>query len=39
MRSRFDKRLQDADIYIYLFPPDDFIRDYRNSKTAHFLFK
>ena len=36
MRSRFDKRLQDADIYIYLFPPDDFIRDYRNSKTAHF---
>ena len=21
---------------MYVFPPDDFIRDYRNSNTAHF---
>jgi len=36
MRSQFDERIQSADIFIYLFPPDDFLRDYRNSKTAHF---
>ncbi len=36
MRSRFDDRIQSADIFIYLFPPDDFLRDYRNSNTAHF---
>tara|TARA_Y100001970_G_C14210439_1_gene846554 strand:+ start:469 stop:1383 length:915 start_codon:yes stop_codon:yes gene_type:complete len=36
MRSKFDERIQSADIFIYLFPPDDFLRDYRNSKTAHF---
>ncbi len=36
MRSKFDERIQSANIFIYLFPPDDFLRDYRNSNTAHF---
>ena len=36
LRSKFDNRIQDADIYVYLFPPGDFYRDYTNSKTAHF---
>ncbi len=39
MRSKFDERIQSANIFIYLFPPDDFLRDYRNSKTAHFYLK
>ena len=36
MRSKFDERIQDGDIFVYIFPPDDFLRDYRNSNTAHF---
>ena len=36
MRSKYDERIQDGDIFIYIFPPDDFLRDYRNSNTAHF---
>ncbi len=36
LRSKFDERIQDADIFIYLFPPGDFYRDYANSQTAHF---
>ena len=36
MRSKYDERIQDGDIFVYVFPPDDFIRDYRNSNTAHF---
>ncbi len=36
LRSKFDSRIQDADIYVYLFPPGDFYRDYVNSQTAHF---
>ena len=36
MRSRFDQKIQEADIFVYLFPPDDFLRDYRNANTAHF---
>ena len=36
LRSKFDSRIQDADVYIYLFPPGDFYRDYANSQTAHF---
>ncbi len=36
MRSKYDERIQTADIFVFLFPPDDFLRDYRNSKTAHF---
>lgn len=36
MRSKYDERIQSADIFVFLFPPDDFLRDYRNSKTAHF---
>ena len=36
MRSKYDRRLQDAEIFIYLFPPGDFYREYSNSKTAHF---
>lgn len=36
LRSKFDSRIQEADVYIYLFPPGDFYRDYANSQTAHF---
>ena len=36
MRSKYDERIQDGDIFVYVFPPDDFLRDYRNSNTAHF---
>lgn len=36
MRSKYDERIQSADIFVFLFPPDDFLRDYRNSETAHF---
>ena len=36
MRSQFDERIQSADIFIYLFPPDDFLREYKDKKTAHF---
>jgi len=36
MRSKFDPRIQDADIFIYLFPPDDFLRNFRNEQSAHF---
>ena len=36
MRSKYDERIQDGDIFVYIFPPDDFLRDYRNSNTAHF---
>ena len=36
LRSKFDSRIQDADIYVYFFPPGDFYRDYANSQTAHF---
>lgn len=36
MRSRYDKRFDDAEIFIYLFPPGDFTREYSNSNTAHF---
>ena len=36
MRSRYDERIQDAEIYVYLFPPGDFYREYSDSLTAHF---
>ena len=36
MRSRFDKRIQNADFFIFLFPPDDFLRNFRGKDTAHF---
>ena len=36
MRSKFDDRIQKAEIYIYLFPPGDFYREYSDSSTAHF---
>lgn len=36
MRSKFDIRIQDAEIFVYLFPPGDFYREYSDSQTAHF---
>lgn len=36
MRSKFDLRIQDSDIFIYVFPPDDFLRNFRNENSAHF---
>jgi hypothetical protein len=36
MRSKYDERIQDGAIYIYLFPPGDFYREYSNAQTAHF---
>jgi len=36
LRSKFDQRIQDSNIFIYLFPPADFYREYVNSQTAHF---
>ena len=36
MRSEFDDRIQNAEIYIYLLPPGDFYREYSDSSTAHF---
>ena len=36
MRSKYDKRLEKADKYIFLVAPGDFYRDYADSNTAHF---
>ena len=35
-RSRYDNRINDTDIKIFLIIPDDFYRGLQNSKTAHF---
>ena len=35
-RSRYDNRINDSDIKIFLIIPDDFYRGLQNSKTAHF---
>ena len=36
MRSKYDDRLKHSDIIIYLFPPDDFFREYADSNKALF---
>lgn len=36
LRSKFDARIQDSNVFVYLFPPGDFYREYANSQTAHF---
>ena len=35
-RSRYDERIHDADIIIFLFSALNFTREYTNSETAHF---
>ena len=35
-RSKFDQRLNDSDIVIFVLAPGDFYREYANSNTAHF---
>ena len=36
MRSKYDQRINNSDIVIFLVAPGDFYRDYADSKTAHF---
>lgn len=36
MRSRYDKRLKEANKIVFLVAPGDFYREYANSDTAHF---
>ena len=36
MRSKYDKRINNADIYIFTVAPGDFYREYAGSNTAHF---
>ena len=36
-RSKYDLRLNDADLRIFLLIPDDFYRGLQDSNTAHFL--
>ena len=36
MRSKYDKRFNDAKKYIFLVAPGDFYRQYADSQTAHF---
>ncbi len=35
-RSRYDERIHDSDIVIFLFSALNFTREYTNSETAHF---
>ena len=35
-RSRYDKRIKDALIKVFIIVPDDFYRGLQNSQTAHF---
>lgn len=35
-RSKYDERVQDTDIVIFLFSALNFTREYANSETAHF---
>ena len=35
-RSKYDERINNSDIKIFLIIPDDFYRGLQNSKTAHF---
>ena len=36
MRSKYDERINDAEIVVFLFAPGDFYREYADSMTAHF---
>ena len=36
MRSKYDTRLYNGEIYIFTLAPGDFYRQYKDSKTAHF---
>ena len=36
MRSKYDDRLKQSDVIIYIFPPDDFFREYADSNKALF---
>ena len=36
LRSKYDKRIHNGQIYIFLFAPGDFYREYADSNTAHF---
>ena len=38
-RSKYDLRLTDADLRIFLLIPDDFYRGLQDSNTAHFYMK
>ena len=35
-RSKYDKRIEDAFIKVFIIVPDDFYRGLQNSQTAHF---
>jgi glycosidase len=36
MRSRYDRRINNAEVYIFTVAPGDFYREYAGSNTAHF---
>ena len=36
MRSRYDRRIDNAEVYIFTVAPGDFYREYAGSNTAHF---
>ena len=36
MRSRYDQRINDGEVYIFTIAPGDFYREYAGSNTAHF---
>ena len=36
LRSKYDQRIQNGEIYVFLFAPGDFYREYADSNTAHF---
>ena len=38
-RSHFDKRIEDADIVVFVFIWGDFLRGLNNSDTAHFIMR
>ena len=38
-RSRYDERISDDDLRIFLLVPDDFYRGLQNHNTAHFYMK
>lgn len=38
-RSRFDKRIEDADIVVFVFIWGDFLRGLQKSETAHFIMR
>ncbi len=36
MRSRYDRRINNSDVYIFIVAPGDFYREYVGSNAAHF---